>query len=356
MDEMVRGNDKNWTNKVSRVGITEEQLLEEGRKKRRVQQLKIEEGWQNFNRENKKLRLKLAVNRCRLEIFFRDRHYLLSSVNLDGNIDTAGMTELKAYTGIFGGTMIGRGMSIRGAIDFAPKNVPECDLNISLFDVDPSSLGLGLNIHDKMTLTARFSGDVSHPVGAGMVNMKELHIPGLDFFDVEGKIRYEEAMLYFDNVKAKVYGGSLAADGEYNMDSRYYTIKGRGEKLKTRRALQGSHLHCEVDMDITLKSKGNAKNTVAFGSFVSGKGRYGIIPFDKISGSFNNAYRDLTFSDVAIDIGKYKIVTDAFNIKEGKLKLNPILLVDEQGRSILRYTRESGLNHGVEGDLHHVGE
>ncbi len=227
-------------------------------------------------------------------------------------------------------------MDINGVVDFKPE-IPQCNLLISLLAVDPSSLGLGLNLHDAMTLNARFTGPITQPVGNGKVKMDELHLPGIDFENVDGNIHYEDALVNFEEVTADVYDGKLKAHGDYNIDTRYYNIYGRGDKLKAYSALPNSHLHCDVDLNITIQSKGNARETITSGDFVSGNGRYSILAFKSLSGKFKNEYKNLSFYDVNIDLGNYKLSTDAFSILDGKLHFDPIKVVDKDGNVVSTY-------------------
>ncbi|MBR1728220.1 MAG: hypothetical protein IJ728_01665 [Selenomonadaceae bacterium] len=340
VNQEMKNNSDSWETKISRVNKTEEELKKIGEQRRKLQKSKIESGWNNFNLAGRKINLHLQLNDCQIEIFYRDRHYLFRGVKFETNINTDNEMIITARTGKFGGTMIGRAMEIHGKIDFKTKDIPQCNLTILLQEVDPSSLGFGLNIHDEMTLLAHFTGEISQPVGEGSVKMKELHIPGLDFTNVEGDINYKDSMLNFTNVIADVYDGKLSAYGDYNVDTRYYNIYGHGDKLKTYSALPKSHLHCNVDLDLTIQSKGNAKETITSGSFVSDKGRYRILTIDGISGKFKTEYRNINFYDVEIDIGHYKIATDALSIIDKKLNLSPIKITDENGELIKTFVRE----------------
>ena len=337
VNDDMKNDGGDWEQKVSRVNKTEEELKEIGERRRQMQRSKIEKGWKNFNLEGRKINLNMRLENCQFEIFYRERHYLLRNVKFETQIDTAKEMVLNVRTGKFGGTMIGNGLSIRGNINFKSE-IPQCDLTVSLYEVDPSSLGFGLNIHEPMTLLARFTGDISQPVGKGTVTMENLHLPGIDFENVEGEIFYKDAMLNFEDVTADVYKGKLAAHGDYNIDTRYYNIYGHGDKLKASSALPGQHLHCSIDLDLEINSKGNAKETVTKGSFISGKGRYSLIMFDSISGKVENKYRDLYFYDVEINIGGYKISTDALSIVDKKLTLSPIKITAPSGELRRTYT------------------
>lgn len=334
-DSMKKDSD-DWEEKVSRANKTEEELKEIGERRRRLQQSKIEKGWKNFDAEGHPLNLALNLEDCQIEVLYKERHYLLRGVSFGTEIDTGNRMTFRWHTGTFGGTMIGRGMDINGVVDFKPE-IPQCNLLISLLAVDPSSLGLGLNLHDAMTLNARFTGPITQPVGNGKVKMDELHLPGIDFENVDGNIHYEDALVNFEEVTADVYDGKLKAHGDYNIDTRYYNIYGRGDKLKAYSALPNSHLHCDVDLNITIQSKGNARETITSGDFVSGNGRYSILAFKSLSGKFKNEYKNLSFYDVNIDLGNYKLSTDAFSILDGKLHFDPIKVVDKDGNVVSTY-------------------
>ena len=336
VNQAMKKDSDSWEEKVSRVNKTEDELKEIGERRRKLQQLRIENGWKNFNLEGRKINCEIKFENCQFEIFYPERHYLLRGVKFETKVNTDDEMTLQAFTGTFGGTMIGRGMSIQGNIDFKPE-IPQCNLLVVLREVDPSSLGLGLNLHDKMTLSARFTGAVSKPVGKGKVEMKELKLPGISFQNVEGDIHYEAATLNFTDVSADVYGGKLKAYGDYNIDTRYYNIYGHGEKLKAYTALPKSGIHCDVELNLEIKSKGNPKETVTSGDFVSDKGRYSILFFNSLSGKFRSAYNDLRFYDVEIDWGGHKITTDALSIVDKKLTFDPIKVTDKDGNVVKVY-------------------
>ena len=329
----INSKKKSWENK------TEQELKEIGERRRKFNQEKIEKGWKNFNIEGRKINLNLKLENCRLEVFYLARHYLFSRVNFETKINTDDKMILNVHTGIFGGTMIGRGFEMHGTVDFKPV-VPQCNLTVLFQEVDPSSLGFGLNIHDEMTLWADFEGDISRPTGFGKLNMKKLDIPGLSFKNLEGKIYYKDATLKFTDVTAEVYDGKLSAHGDYNIDTRYYNIYGEGKNLKSYTALPNSHLHCDVDLKISLSSKGSAKQTFTSGSFVSNKGRYSIFKIKSISGNFKSGPDSIDFYDVKIDLGSLKVVTDALSIKDKKLNLSPIEILDKDGNIFETFTRD----------------
>ena len=282
----------------------------------------------NFDLGARRLRSVIVLEDCRLAARYKKHHYVLNNVNMKLGLDTTGMSRIDLSTGKFGGTMKGGGMSIYGEINFKPVT-PVLDVDVSLRDVDPSSLGFGMNVHDNMTVVVRMEGPVTGPMGRGTVKMKELHIPALHFTDIIGDVNYANGLFRFSDVHSKVFGGTLAARGYYNMNTRRYRIFGKGKNLDSKRALWNSHLYCPVDLDINIECYGNARSTVTTGSFKSGKGHYSFVPFDSLQGRFSNRYRELHFYDIKIITQFGTVSTDAFSIVNNKLHLGKIILTDQ---------------------------
>ena len=315
---------------------TEAQILAEAEEKRQRERQQAEQEWKNFNHSGEWLDLHILLDNCMLEVFYRERHYLLEAVRLSMDLDSKDKMKLKLATGPFGGDMIGSGIFLNGIIDFK-KTVPQCDLMMVIDAVDPSSLGFGMDVHDSLSMAVRFEGEITHPIGHGTLHFDRLRIPALDFTNVDGEIDYEDAMINFTDVHADVYGGKLAAEGWYNLDTRYYYITGHGENLRAKKALPDAGLRCFVVLDISVESKGSVSRTSYGGSFVSSKGRYRWLPFKSLSGQFHNLGKKLDFYDVKIDFGGTVAATDAFTIDNGKLKLNPIRVTDKDGNPLVTY-------------------
>ena len=296
----------------------------------------------NFDLGARRLRSVIVLEDCQLAARYKKHHYVLNNVNMKLGLDTTGMSHIDLSTGKFGGTMQGGGMSIYGEINFKPAT-PVLDVDVSLRDVDPSSLGFGMNVHDNMTVVVRMEGPVTGPMGRGTVKMQELHIPALHFTDIIGDVNYANGIFRFSDVHAKVFGGTLAARGDYDMNTRRYRIFGNGKNLDSKRALRNSHLSCPVDLHISLECKGNARSTLTTGNFKSGKGHYSLIPFDSLQGRFSNRYRDLRFYDVKIITQFGTVSTDAFSIIRGKLHLNKIMLMDhDTGKEMMVHEGNKG--------------
>lgn len=315
---------------------TENQILAEAEEKRQKQRQQAEQDWTNFNHSGERLDLHIFLDNCLLEVFYRERYYLLESVRLDMDLDSKDKLKLKLATGPFGGDMIGSGIFLNGIIDFK-KTVPQCDLMMMIDTVDPSSLGFGMDVHDPLSMAVHFEGDLTHPIGHGTLHFDRLRIPALYFTNVDGEIDYEDALIRFSEVYADVYGGKLEAEGWYNLDTRYYHISGHGEKLRAKKALPDAGLRCFVALDIVVDSKGSVQKTSYGGHFVSSKGRYRWLPFKSLSGQFHDVGKKLDFYDVQIDFGGLVATTDAFHIDNGKLTLNPIRVTDRDGNPFVTY-------------------
>lgn len=335
--DRLKKESEDWREKVNLATLDARERRAVGQWRREHHQQKVQRDWHNFNAAGKHLKLRLNVHDGGVEVFYRERHYVMSHVQMAVDLDTAKQMSLDMSIGGFGGTMIGDAIALNGTVDFTEAPEPACNMALVLYQVDPSSLGFGMNIHDKMTLSTYFTGPVSHPIGTGKIEMDELHIPGLDFANVEGKVYYENSLLQFTDVTADVYKGRLSAYGDYDLDTRFYNLYGHGEAMQTEAALPKSGLHTRVDLDLEIHSEGSTKSTVSSGSFVSGPGRYHLLPFDRLSGKVTDAGGDLHFYDAVINLPGFTVSTDAFHIQHGKLSLNPIKLTDKEGKPLYTF-------------------
>ncbi len=328
---------------VSLVGKTPEEQKAIAEYKRRRKAGEFVKNWQNFNLQEHHIQTKLHFKNCLFEVMYRGRHYLLngcdlrSYLNLDNDPSTDDELTLSVSTSNFGGDMIGRGVSLNGAIDFTSVPEPTCDFNLIFFNVIPYSLGFGMDVRNPMTLLVNLTGPITNPIGKGKVQMENLDFPGLSFSNVEGQLYYRDSHFYFSNVNANLFKGQLEAHGDYDLDTRCYNIYGHGEGLQASAALPGESLDCPVTVDITVNSKGSAKNTVYFGSFCSGPGTYHFVPFQRISGKYNVLFHDMNFYDVLIEFRGMKVSTAYLRSNNGKLTLDPVYLYDADGSILYTY-------------------
>ena len=328
--EKERAKDKN----ARREDLTEAELKALGEKVRAERTQAMHEHLRNFDREGRKLRLKLDLTNCRGELFYRRCHYLLQGMEIHADINTAEAVAIKGTIVGLGGTMRGNGMTINGAVDMQDPATPVADLSVLVSEVDPSSLGFGMNIRDKMTLSVRFTGPLAAMDGAGTVRLRDLHIPGIAFKNVEGMVHWRDARLDFTDVTADVFGGKLYAYGDYDLDTRYWHLYGHGEGLEAAEGFPNGYLDCKVDLDLVIRSAGSTQRTEYSGSFRSGAGTYRwVLPFVSLSGTFDSAWRDLRFGDLEIDFGDgYRARAATFRRKDGEVTLAPIELYDAEGK------------------------
>lgn len=287
----------------------------------------------NLDLENKRLKMRVVFNNCTLTAGYRNRYFVLNEVNATIDIDTQKKLTIDFVTGKFGGTMVGDGVEIKGNINLA-QQIPHYDLHLELYNVLPASLGIA-DIKDTVSITASVTGEIPNPVIDGHLDFKELNIPGLHFSKVRGDLHYEDALLKFTNVKGNVFGGTVEAFGDYHLDTKYYNIDALGHELLGSIAARNGKIKCKVELDFKIRSKGDPKTALTYGSFKSGKGSYYIIPFDSISGEFFNQNKHLEFKNVVIETRMGTIKTDAFDIVNGKLHIGEIYLEDpENGQTI----------------------
>ena len=289
----------------------------------------FQERVRNFNRNNRKLKVDVTLNDSFVEVRYLRRSYALNHVNLSMYLDTDSQAKLSLTTGEFGGTMIGEGMTVDGVADLT-KDIPEMNIDFAFRGVDLSSLGFGVNLHDRMTFVVKAQGPVTDPEATGTVRMDVLNIKPLKFENVIGDVGYRDGKVHFSNVTAKIYNGRLNARGIYEVDSRKYTIYGNAKGLDSRYALRDMNFYCLVDARLALDCDGNPRNTLTYGTFKSSPGHYSIVPFRSLEGRFSNQNRKLDFYDVKITMPMGEVRTNLLQVKKGKVSLNYLTLVNPE--------------------------
>ena len=298
----------------------------------------------NFNWEGQHLDLTIKLRNNQLEIFDRNRHYVMKDVNARIVLDSNRAIHIDMETGKFGGTAIGDGLVLKGRVDLKDvlkHRMPQLDLQFDVKGVDPSSLGFGENIHDAMTLLTKVTGDFNRPFAKGRVTMPILRIPALTFDNVVGDVTYRDGILNFSNVNANVFNGKLEAKGVYNLDTRAYTITGIAKDLDSSVALKTPEFLVPVSANLNFKSEGMPRDMEVWGNFWSGEGHYMLIPIQSITGNFHNKGRHLSFSDVKVNTNITTISTDALRIDNGQLTMGPLNITSHGGSNFIIYDEDS---------------
>ena len=298
----------------------------------------------NFNWEGQHLDLTIRLRNNQLEIFDRNRHYVMKDVNARIVLDSNRAIHIDMETGKFGGTAIGDGLILKGRVDLKDvlkHRMPQLDLQFDVKGVDPSSLGFGENIHDAMTLLTKVTGDFNRPFAKGRVTMPILRIPALTFDNVVGDVTYQDGILNFSNVNANVFNGKLEAKGVYNLDTRTYTITGVAKDLDSSVALKTPEFLVPVSANLNFKSEGMPRDMEVWGNFWSGEGHYMLIPIQSITGNFHNKRRHLSFSDVKVNTRVTTISTNALRIDDGQLTMGPLNITSHGGSNFILYDEDS---------------
>ena len=298
----------------------------------------------NFNWQGQHLDLKIRLRNSQLEVFNRNRHYVMKDVNARIDLDSNRAVHIDMETGKFGGTAIGDGLVLKGRVDLKDvlkHRMPQLDLQFDVKGVDPSSLGFGENIHDTMTLLTKVTGDFNRPLAKGRVTMPILRIPALTFDNVVGDVTYQDGILNFSNVNANVFNGKLEAKGVYNLDTRAYTITGVAKDLDSSVALKTPEFLVPVSANLNFKSEGMPRDMEVWGNFWSGEGHYMLIPIQSITGNFHNKGRHLSFSDVKVNTKITTISTNALRIDDGQLTMGPLNITSHGGSNFIIYDEDS---------------
>lgn len=275
---------------------------------------------------NHLFRCRVTLRDSTVEAETPDRHFRMEHVNLRLLADTERRMEVDLLAGPFSGTVSADRLALHGAVDFTDRR-PSCDMALSIAGCRPSSLGAGVDIDDPVSADARVSGRIARPVIEGTLSIPVLDLPALHFTEVSGDFRYEDGTLAVTGVKGGVYGGTVEGSGRFDLDRKSYEADLKGHRLRGGAAAKDLGLRCEVELDLHMRGGGGAAQE-AYGSFVSGAGKYHLLPFDRIAGTFDKSGGTIVFRDVVISIAMGDVRTDAFSIGDGRLRLGPVYLED----------------------------
>lgn len=275
---------------------------------------------------------RIKINNCTLTASYMHRYFSLSGVNADISSEKPDEIKLKITAADFGGLMIGDSLSISGKITNGSSGA-QCDLYISMKDIVPESLGLG-KVKDTASVYGHATGPLAGPVIDGRIEFLQLNIPALRFYKVNGDFWYEDGKIDFRNVTGGIYGGNVEATGTYDIDTRAYTIDALGHDLMASIAAKTSKINCRVELILKMRSDGNPKNVLTYGSFTSGAGTYSLIPFESIAGNFSDRNGVLQFTDVKIKTPLGEVTSDAFEIVKGRVHIKDIFLTAPGGEKI----------------------
>lgn len=268
---------------------------------------------------------RLKLDNCSLELDTPDRHFDVEHVHLDAKLNTKQDLTVDFDAGPFTGSCEAKEIRIDGRLDLA-KEEPEFDMTLFVGGCRPSSLGVGTDINDPATLTARITGPLEEPIIDGDLSAATLTLPGIVFENVKGTLHYQDGILKAAPVTAKAYKGDVEADGTFNLDEKTYVAHIKGHNLDGQAASQDKRLTVKVELDLTLR--GTKEGQKVDGSFQSGEGRYSILPFKKITGHFDRRDGVLGFYDVVISLALGDVSADAFYIRKGHVELGNIYLTD----------------------------
>ena len=262
---------------------------------------------------------------CKTEILWDGRTLAMDEVNADIEVNTQDRCNIRFMAPAFTGSVKADGLMLSGYVDFRTP-IPEYHLNVAIDNLNPASVGMGGDLKDNMSLDAGVTGELPDPVVEGLLSLKKLDLPALHFTNLKSQVRYEEGVLTVSDLTGKVFGGTVEGKGWYNIDTQYYSADILGHGLQGDIAAREPLLKCSVELELHMRSSGDVARTVTFGQFESGKGSYYFIPFEKISGKFNNIKKRLSFEDVYIQTLAGTVKSDAFQIENGKVKLGKISL------------------------------
>lgn len=255
------------------------------------------------------------------------RHFVIGHADLTGKINTRGKTNLNLTGGQFSGTVEAGAFYLTGNLDFA-QEVPTYDFFLKLADCNPESLDVGMKLKDFASVEGRLLGHLPQPVFDGTISFDELNLPALKFTEVTGACHYEAGRFTAHDVGAKIFGGTVKAQGYFDLEEKAWGLELQGEGLKGGAAVRNSALRCRVALNLRMEENKLRQTKSVRGDFLSGAGSYHLVPFNSLAGKFEQEGRSkkITFRDVVISLATGDVTTDAFTIEKGKLTLGPIYL------------------------------
>lgn len=287
-------------------------------------------GKKRFDIKLKNVNVAVKLNHCKMTARFKQRVHTFEDVNADLAYNSADKLTIDFSTGELGGTLEGQGVDIQGDVDLKPP-VSTYDLKLGIKNLNPSSLGTGLDIHERVTASASVTGELPEPVIVGELYMPNLNLPGLKFTHVKGNFKYQDGYIDAQNVTADIFEGTCDAEGGFNIDTKAYRVNVMGHDLHSEDATNIPYFRTLVQLDLKMLCDGDNRSTLTYGSFTSGKGIYAIIKFNSIRGTFSNQYKQLKFSDVVIKSDGGDIVAPQFELVDGKLHLGNLYYVAPGG-------------------------
>ncbi|MDD3396397.1 MAG: hypothetical protein PHQ45_04155 [Acidaminococcaceae bacterium] len=280
-------------------------------------------------KELKDFDAELIATNCTVAAKYKQRTFNMTSVYIKSTLKNKKM-YLDFKSGKFCGTIEADGLSILGSVDLSKDEGMYDDVNLTIDQCNPSSLGAGINVKEKVSAKARINGLLEAPVIEGFLTMDQLNIPALHFTKVKGNFHYEDGLITSDKITAKVYGGDVLAKGKFDIDDKSYELHILGDKLHSNMAAHQAWFKCLVKLNLHMISDGNPKTVLTYGNFTSGHGFYGPIKFDKISGEFSNQNKLLRFSNVVIESSDNNISAPNFQINKGRLKMDSLYYLDRR--------------------------
>ena len=262
---------------------------------------------------------------CTIEVDTPERHFLVAHVHSDVQMNTKKELRMDFSAGPFLGSCAAKELRINGTLDLAAPE-PEFEMILFIGNCKPSSLGVGVDIADPVTLNARIFGPLEEPMLDGDLLAEKLEFPGITFTDVKGDIMYREGILKADPVTAEAFAGNVVADGTFNLNEKTYTAHIYGHNLDGGIAAHDKKLGVNVNLKMTIS--GTREGQVIKGMFYTGEGHYSLLPFKSISGVFDRRSGVLSFHDVVIRLALGDVTTDALKIRKGRVELGPIYLTD----------------------------
>lgn len=248
------------------------------------------------------------------------RHAGQLSLVGDGEVTDGAVTvqgkEIRAISGFthftnrsLGGDLTaelnGQAARVYGTLRFDTPS-PAMELTLTAQDVDPTAVlgdALPVAYEGPVTLEARIGGTFADPRADGEVHIARGTVDGIGFTEAAAHLRLLDRVLYVQDARVQVFGGTLAGEAEVSLDDVSYTAHVKAERVALASAVPLLAAKAGVSVpaitgtltaDLGFSGTGTqAETLVADGSLSVTDGAYGSLPVNRLGGSFSLRGRDL---------------------------------------------------------------
>ncbi|WP_295162932.1 translocation/assembly module TamB domain-containing protein [Selenomonas sp. F0473] len=188
-------------------------------------------------------------------------------------------------------------------------DAPYLDLTVRAKDFAVDKILKSSPYQGPVTADVRLTGTLADFSAAGTLTAAAGTAYGVSFTDASAEVSYESGVLGFRDLKASVFGGTVAGEGLFDTGDLSYTahLMTKGAALARLRTDAGLSIpdgtEGAVDADLGISGRGTAREALTvYGSAAVMNGIYRNIPVERASTSFMLRGNDLTIDFLSLNL------------------------------------------------------